>query len=190
LSDKQTFEIVSDNGAAMRLEFDAERACLNVHLGSPAHGSHELELNAIGEGDPMDFLSGLEWHYVKSKIFSIGGLEPDFLETISSLRGIAQNFEEYDLTRAQSYELLDGVKDAMRGYDGNDAASCAGMVPMLQRVGFHDDTHHMICHAEPVAVRNFRVNVWDPLCEKIEDYMSYNTSPFDLEVAEDDFEMC
>jgi hypothetical protein len=183
----QKFDVVAENGAAMRLEFEAESSRLHVSIGAPGEAVHKIDFSNIGEGDPLEFLSDRDWSYMKSKIFGAAGRTPSFLETVVSIRNIIESPEEHDLSLSEAATLLGDVEDAMVNHAGDDVVSCHGLIRALQRAGFHDDTHHMIVNGEPKDVRSFRANIWEPIQKRIEVIIDTSPySPFDLTVDEDD----
>jgi hypothetical protein len=187
----ENFDIKVNEDVSGQFRYERARSALEFDLKHVSGAGGSLHFNNIGESDPVDFISSLDWGYVKGKIYGHGGREPDFLKTITAIhRQVTDpNDDGLDLSEVEIDEVLKTLRATMVFYDGEDLPACEGLASALRRQGI-DDAHHFVEFRETEEARFFREQIWEPTKEALLDYLEDEVgtpfNPIETEEALDD----
>lgn len=175
------FDFNSPTGVTGRFTFMPEESRLLVDFGPSGKPTKTLQFNNIGDADPIEFLSELDWGYVRGEIYGNGYREHDLLGSLATLHRAILAPEEFDMSPGPDDVRKARAKanSVMQAFDGNEQVACHQLIEGFRHLGFLDDPHHMLKMRERQAVTDFRHAAWEPLKAAMNEFLNSSMeSPF------------
>ena len=145
----------------------------NLPLPEGTPKSFSLNFNAIGEGNPVNFLISLDQGYLVDKLGNLSHKQFDFYETVQNIRGIVAE-DGLDFTPGDIGTIEETIDRSASLMDVSHAVASESLIHALRRTGldaFQDDPFHLIGSRRTLESRIFERDVWPAVLDEIEDYL-------------------
>lgn len=184
MTEPMIYTFRAGEGLSAQFSYDRERKALEVEMSREGMSSRTLAFNNIGDADPIDFVSHLNWFYVHNQLFDPAQQVVDVIGTLARIDDLMRDPGRWEIAPSpgdirRSREETLGI---LAGFEGNEEVTALALSGVFRTLGITGDTRGLVVTRQSPEADDVLEKIWDPLhAALVEAAENMSQTPFEAD---------